>query len=297
MMKNSKQPFIPIFDKSRIELNPESEMDIHLIELGDNKYPAIIIDNFYKDPDYIREIGLNSYYRVDPRTAYPGTTSSISLGGESISDFLYPKLGQQYHYSEKSFKESKGNYWSFSLVGSGLIDPKLQIEHSDPNLLQGLVFLNPPEQCKGGTVFFKHKVFQLEEIVNNDIVAILALKKLGIPTPNGVYQGLDTKALNFVIEKGAFTQFLNLEEQKILESYFDLLKIVTLEYAPAMGLWEETKIIEMKYNRLICFPGFLVHALRCEPDWFGDDLENRRLTLNFNFGWPILYYTTAGHKL
>ncbi|MFT4553430.1 MAG: hypothetical protein ACI9S8_002068 [Chlamydiales bacterium] len=287
-MADFEQPFTPVFDRERLKLNPASEMDIQPIELGDNKYPAILVDNFYRDPDYIREIALNSYYRPDPRTAYPGTVSSISLGAYDICDFLYPKLGFEYAYSQKSFRESSGNYWKFSLVGSGVNDPKLQIEHTDPNLLQGLVFLNPPELCKGGTVFFKHKDYEIEEIVNNEEVSFLALNKLGSLTHAGANKTVDSKALDYAIGKGVFSQYLNLQKGGILNSYFDLMKIVTMEYAPTLGHWEETKIIEMKYNRLICFPGFLVHALRCESAWFGDSLEKRRLTQNFNFGWPLL---------
>jgi hypothetical protein len=278
----------PIFSKERLQLNPESEMDIQLIDLGENKYPAIVVDNFYRDPDYFREIAISMYYSPDPRTAYPGTVSELSLGSEQITNFLYPKLAHIYGYSEEEFKESTRKITKFSLVGSGVDDFKLQIEHTDPNLFQGLVFLNLPERCKGGTVFFKHRVFGIEEMINDHSVAFLALNKLGVFEKNEVNTFLDTKALKFVMEKGAFSGYLKFREQGIFKNYFDLLKITALELAPMLGLWDESKTIEMKYNRLICFPGFLVHALRCESGWFGDSLEKRRLTQNFCFSWPLL---------
>jgi hypothetical protein len=54
----------------------------------------------------------------------------------------------------------------------------------------------------------------------------------------------------------------------------------------SQGDWELHHAVDMKFNRLVVFPGYAFQAELFRPDWFGrSDIENR-LVLQFEFNWP-----------
>jgi hypothetical protein len=44
--------------------------------------------------------------------------------------------------------------------------------------------------------------------------------------------------------------------------------------------WERTKVVDMRFNRLVLYPGSLLHTLHMELGAFGDIPTTRRLTQN-----------------
>ncbi len=51
--------------------------------------------------------------------------------------------------------------------------------------------------------------------------------------------------------------------------------------------WQQTKVIEMKFNRLILYPAFLLHTPIYQEDDFDGPIEQRRLTQNLFFRYPL----------
>jgi hypothetical protein len=43
------------------------DTDIQHIELGEHRYPALVVDGFYRDPDPVRALALALRYRAPPR--------------------------------------------------------------------------------------------------------------------------------------------------------------------------------------------------------------------------------------
>ncbi len=60
-------------DRECLALNGRDEMTIQFVEVAGTK--ALVIDNIYKDPDYVRALALSlDYHRR--AGAYPGTSRS-----------------------------------------------------------------------------------------------------------------------------------------------------------------------------------------------------------------------------
>lgn len=83
------------------------------------------------------------------------------------------------------------------------------------------MYLTLPEQCQGGTVFFRHK-------------------------PTGDYWLRPERRARYNFDDAAE--------------------------------WEESYRVPMAFNRLVCYPGRLFHAVG--TPYFGDTIRNARLTLN-----------------
>ena len=44
--------------------------------------------------------------------------------------------------------------------------------------------------------------------------------------------------------------------------------------------WKHERVIEMRWNRLVCYPSQLLHSIFLQPGDFGETLETTRLTMN-----------------
>jgi hypothetical protein len=55
--------------------------------------PALVIDNFYRDPDCVREIALGLHY-LPPTGKHPGPLAMLSPSMEPTLAFLYEHLAQ-----------------------------------------------------------------------------------------------------------------------------------------------------------------------------------------------------------
>jgi hypothetical protein len=258
-----------IFDKERLQPNSISKMDVQIMFIGENKYPALIIDNYLKDPQYVRDLGLNLHYQ-SPTWSYTGKHAPISLPMGDLWNVLHKSYTHLFAFDHKTTQTFGRPYYRFSLIGKNEDSGwKQSPVHCDQNLLEGYICLTAEERCKGGTKFFRHKKLGIEECLNTEIVKENDTKQI---------------AWNKVVEMGALSKYQSLIESKIIPSYDALFKQINQE--PNTEFWESTQEIKLKYNRLVCFPCFLMHQIYFENAWFGKQKENMRLTLNFSIGWP-----------
>jgi hypothetical protein len=116
----------------------------------------IIIDDFYSDPDKVRNIALNSSYpKPDDGYTYPGKNSK---------DVYYPdELHSRFEkiLNKKLIPSNPNGYFRLSLE----TDEFRQDVHVDPVWEFGAVcYLNPPEQSidEGGTSFWIHNKTKME---------------------------------------------------------------------------------------------------------------------------------------
>jgi hypothetical protein len=279
------------FDPSRLLINDADDLDIQVGFVSDQKYPYLIIDNLYRDPEYVRKLALSLNFRKS-LDSKPASAAIIYLNHEPILELVYKTLGKDYKVKWDDFFHQTTFGFKFSIYYGFQERLKYQAKiisnpHSDDALLAGVVYLNLPDQCKGGTAFYKHKTTLSEQVVYDN---------LGLP-----FQGINAKppadpiVVKHLIKMGLLKDFLPLKEKGIVDSYSDFIKLIQRhervasyqQITDSNEVWDFTKLIEMKFNRLVYYPAFLFHSPYFSRDWFGETRETRRLTQNFFTRWPL----------
>jgi hypothetical protein len=276
-----------LIDFDRLSLNKDNEMDIEIQYVGTNQYPVLVADNFYSDPDYIRDLALDLHYSLTLQTIYPGLQTSISLPLKEFNTFLYQHIGKLYGLSEKSINDFCTPAWWFSYIKSHKEAHTVEVSHYDPNLFQIVIYLTPPEMCQGGTLFKRHEKYKIDEYVGDEEVITLAYQLMGLQqtkkTEEFPIQDLVVKRL---MKMGLFKKYFQLLREGRVKSPNDI-QLLFNQGEETYQLWQTQHYIEMKYNRLICFPGFLSHAPSWEKNaWIGESKTKFRLTQNQTVDWP-----------
>ena len=123
----------------------------------------IIADDFYTNPDEIRNIALNLEYPEPPEgTTYPGKNSSTTYYTQEAHQKVEQLLGR------KVVPASGSACGDFRISYEN--DAYRQFIHIDEGFdWGGVVFLNPPEQCvmNAGTSFYRHKRLRTEQVPTN----------------------------------------------------------------------------------------------------------------------------------
>ena len=120
------------------------------------KRSIVVIDDFYSNPDEIRQVALTAEY-PEPENGYtyPGRNSKGNYYPESLHKKFETVLNR------KLTPAGLNGYFRLSLES----DPYRQDVHVDPNWEFGAVcYLNPPDQCidEGGTSFWIHNKTSME---------------------------------------------------------------------------------------------------------------------------------------
>jgi hypothetical protein len=155
----------------------------------------------------------------------------------------------------------------------------------DSTLLAGVIYLNHPEHCRGGTAFHRHRRFDLVEYRLRDHRpvhprVIRAVQQLGIM--DAYLAGL---------RRGSWHDYDDLGEQLWRPSSApqDFM-------AHGNPDWERYYVIPMRWNRLVCYPGFVFHSSLYSPRWFRTEAGCRRLTQNLFFTWPLAAATVPSER-
>lgn len=149
-------------DENLFELSPE--LDIRFEKLG-GKIPVLLVDNFYRRPNDLREIALSLDYERLP-TPYPGKLAVIPTPNRSLTVVMRKVLELvNGKYLPRVPIAKNGQpiaafrtlYTDFAVVDVHPDDltPVQRNPHVDPVPVFGLVYLNPEE--RGGTLFFNRK--------------------------------------------------------------------------------------------------------------------------------------------
>lgn len=231
-------------------LNSESIARPQVIEIDEHKkHRIILIDDFFSDPDQVREAALDPNRSwITPTSAYPGLLSAPDSGqiGE-LAAFFQKLLNRQLRQSDMVM---------FSMVTKmeDELSPPQRRPHFDGSCFGGLVYLNPPEQCRGGTGFFRHRATGLARYP--DKISDVPTGLIGTP-------GL--KSLE------------DLQTLLMSPSQTDSAGYI----AGSNSEWERFCFVEMKFNRFIIYDGQIFHSAVIRNEDFGSLPGERRLTLNF----------------
>lgn len=240
----------PVIDRAALALNDRADMDVQHVEVGGT--PALVVDNVYRRPEYVRRLALDlDFHR--PAGGYPGyfafATISAMPALELVNDLMRDVLGH-----ELGFTDGYRDDLVFAVMTreEHELTPGQRKPHTDGFCdYAGLIYLNLPEQCAGGTSFWRHRRTGLEGAPGSD-AANPVLAKLAAASPAAPGEEDDA----------------DLPDGYLLESN---------------ATWERAQVLPMAFNRLVFYSSYLYHSPWYDPRDFGTALDERRLTQNLYF--------------
>lgn len=172
----------------------------------------LMIDDFLGNPDVARAAALGlGYDPANKRGNYPGLLSDRPLAIPGLEETVGRLIGQPV----RAAPGTSHGHCRLTLKG----DRGLSGVHIDPAFYSGILYLSRPQDCRGGTDFFRHR-----------------------PT------GLDrVPASAAAVHAAGFADHNALVEQVVNA---DTLK---------PSRWERSFTAPMRYNRLILFSPWLFH--------------------------------------
>lgn len=111
--------------------------------------PAVyIIDDFLTDPEGVRARALDMTYSI--KGNYPGLDSVERLAIDHLDEAVSAMMRQQFQaQTQEEYSHGKCRLTLAS-------DNAIPGVHVDPSNLSGILYLSRPEDCAGGTDFFRH---------------------------------------------------------------------------------------------------------------------------------------------
>jgi len=123
-------------------------------------FPAICIDNFYSDPDGIRNWALSLDYKPAPEGQWPGLRSSPLhlVDPKFFQDFCHKIFSLYFDTENTDIKWVV--HTQFQLIEPYDADPKSKkntgwIHYDDDTIFGGLIYLNPEIDVDCGTSVFR----------------------------------------------------------------------------------------------------------------------------------------------
>ncbi|RMD63113.1 MAG: hypothetical protein D6826_05740 [Alphaproteobacteria bacterium] len=115
----------------------------------------IVIDEFYPDPHEVRRLALDcAYPEVSGPRTFPGRNSRERLLPPGLNEIVSRIVGEPV----TGCPNPSASHGRFRITLAG--EQGRYMVHVDPSVLSwvGVVYLNLPEQCQGGTEFYRHRV-------------------------------------------------------------------------------------------------------------------------------------------
>ena len=173
----------------------------------------IIVDDYFAEAQGFREAGLQLAYPEQPGTLFPGRNSATRLEIPGLDQHVSQLTGERLRPLPPTSGHAKFRLTLASDVGRAGV-------HTDPGYWSGILYLSRPEDCQGGTDFFRHRRTGTDRRPMNDQeVAALGYKTYA-------------------------------------DSEHDILGRDTLDERA----WEKTMTVPMRFNRLLLLRPWLWHT-------------------------------------
>ena len=143
----------------------------------------IVIDDFLGDPDGFREKALRLTYRQEG--AYPGLNSVERIQLDGLEQEVSAIVREPLRPIEPLQSHGKCRLALASDDRPGEI-------HVDPSYWSGILYLNRPEDCRGGTEFYRHIRTNTDQ-VPTDIEGLNAIGYSSYPEMRADILGKDSK--------------------------------------------------------------------------------------------------------
>ena len=172
----------------------------------------LIVDDFLGNPEVARAAALKlGYDPANKHGNYPGLLSDQPLEIPGLDESVSRLIG----HAVQPAAGTGHNHCRLTLKG----DRGLSGVHIDPAFYSGILYLSRPEDCRGGTDFFRHRRTRLDRVP-------------------ATLEGC--QAVGYADHNDLIEQVVNADTTK-----------------PAK--WEKTFTAPMRYNRLILFSPWLFH--------------------------------------
>jgi uncharacterized protein DUF6445 len=195
----------------------------------------------------VRGLALSLAFRREAG-AYPGYLAFISISADPILKLVNDLMAGAVR-SRITFTPYYRDDFSFAVVTKrgDELTPGQKRPHCDGFCaFAGLVYLNTPDQCSGGTSFWRHRQTGLQHALGSEH----AKQALAVP---------DNATTDREADAGTGYLIASNDE------------------------WELTQVLEMRYNRLVFYSSNIFHSPLYDEREFGTTLETRRLTQNLYF--------------
>ncbi len=249
------------------ELNTD-EHEITLISnIGEEKRNALIIDNFYKNPDEVRQLALDSHQWTKDEN--PGLI--VGLPGKRVHE-IKPELSKNL---EPFFYElTKEPLWRFEFNPvwwdrlwqdcSFVVNITRDMTYCESNPQGGLVphqdsfdthfgcviYLNTPEECQGGTRIYSYDGVQ------------------SFSVPGNLNQELSRKMFNDKLSSAIGGNLFDPRETSRRE-FNEWVRDYVNGNIPDSP-WKTEAEFEMKYNRCILYESDNLHSQWADKGMFND---------------------------
>lgn len=131
----------------------------------------IVVDDFLDNAQQVRDAALGLTY-PDVQGPYPGRNSLQRLNIEGLNQEISRLVGEPLIPMTHNQAHGKFRIAHANDIGSAKV-------HVDASHWSGILYLSRPEDCQGGTEFFRHKASNSERVPYNDQEA---MQKYGAPS-------------------------------------------------------------------------------------------------------------------
>jgi hypothetical protein len=172
----------------------------------------IVVDDFLQDPYELRTAALRLTYPPQ-QGAFPGRNSLERIPLPGLSERISRLVGEPLQPVSPLESHTKCRITLASDVGRGKV-------HVDRAHWSGILYLSRPQDCQGGTEFFRHKRTGTDRAPLNDA---------------------EVAAMGFASREAMYSQIIEKESNDDSQ-------------------WERTMQIPMRFNRLIMLRPWLWHT-------------------------------------
>ncbi|MCR9161125.1 MAG: DUF6445 family protein [Nannocystaceae bacterium] len=264
--------------KDTFELNAPDDLRSEVRPIAGTRFPLLVVDNIYKRPEAVRELALSlDYEALGPKS--PGGRASCPSDRvvRDLAEVIEHHVGDLYGWSSSQVHpeapvSSRFHRMRCKGATSG---SRVTMPHIDTVMLAGVVYLNLPDQCRGGTAFFRHRgtgVTQWRVRTRWEVAPNAARAAVDLGFDEVYREGL---------RAGRWRSYDELRAR-----IFDAPSGEENFMSEGGPHWEQIDRTEMRWNRLICFPGFVFHTSLYDPSWFGDTPQSDRVIQNLLLNWP-----------
>jgi len=173
----------------------------------------IIVDDFFDNAKALREAALKLTYPQE-QGPYPGRNSQERISLEGLNEEVSRLVGEPLVAMDRDQAHGKCRIAFGSDIGKAKV-------HVDASHWSGILYLSKPEDCRGGTEFFRHLQTDTERVPYNDQEAF---ERFGVKSAS--------KWVADLLDRDS------LDESK----------------------WEMTMRVPMRFNRLILLRPWLWHT-------------------------------------
>lgn len=172
----------------------------------------IVVDDFLEQANELREAALRLTY-PEQKGAFPGRNSLERIEIDGLAPYISSIVGERLKVIEPMGSHAKFRSTLAADQGRGKV-------HVDPGYWSGVLYLSRPDDCRGGTDFFRHRRTNTDRRPMNE----QELAALG-------YASID-------------------------EAHQDIIERDGLDDSA----WETTMSVPMRFNRLILLRPWLWHT-------------------------------------